>query len=53
MVNWLQCLRSRQRPVCDIAIGQQQTAAVVIAALAHDTGLQHRYDPATRRVIPG
>lgn len=53
MANWLQCIRSRQLPVCDIQIGQQQTVAVVISALAHDTGLRHRHEAAGRKVVPG
>ena len=53
MVNWLQCIRSRQLPVCDIQSGQQQTVAVVMSALAHDTGLRHRYEAASRTVVPG
>jgi hypothetical protein len=53
MTNWLQCIRSRQLPVCDIQIGQQQTVTVVMSALASETGLRHRYDGANRKVLPG
>jgi predicted dehydrogenase len=53
MQNWLQCLRSREHPVCDIEFGQQQTVAVVMAALAFETGQRQRYDPAKRTIRPG
>jgi predicted dehydrogenase len=53
MQNWLQCLRSRERPVCDIEIGQQQTVPVMISALAFETGQRQRYDAASRTVVPG
>ncbi len=53
MQNWLQCLRSRERPVCDIEFGQQQTVAVVMSAQAFETGLRHRYDAAKRAIMPG
>jgi predicted dehydrogenase len=53
MIDWFRCMRSRGRPVADIEIGQQQTVAVVMSALAQETGRRHRYDPATRRIMPG
>jgi len=53
MANWLQCIRSRELPVADIQFGQQHTVAVVMSALAFETGLRHRYDAASRTVVPG
>jgi predicted dehydrogenase len=53
MANWLQCLRSRERPVADIQFGQQHTVAVVLSGLAFETGLRHRYDATSRTVAPG
>jgi predicted dehydrogenase len=53
MANWLQCIRSRGQPVADIQFGQQQTVAVVMSALAFESGLRHAYDAARRVVAPG
>jgi predicted dehydrogenase len=53
MQNWLQCLRSRQLPVCDIEFGQQQTVAVVMSALAFETGQRQRYDATKRTIVAG
>jgi predicted dehydrogenase len=53
MANWLQCIRSRELPVADIQFGQQHTVAVVMSALAFETGLRHRYEAVRRTVSPG
>ena len=53
MANWLQCLRSRQLPACDSQFGQQQTVAVVMSALAFETGRRQHYDAASRTTVPG
>jgi predicted dehydrogenase len=48
--NWLDCLRTRQRPVADIALGHQHVVATVMAALAFQTGRRQVYDPQTRTI---
>lgn len=53
MENWLQCIRSRELPAADIQFGQQHTVAVVMSALAFETGLRHRYDAGSRTVTAG
>jgi predicted dehydrogenase len=50
MENWLDCLRSREKPNADIEFGHQHVVATVMAARALDTGRRQTYDP-TRRVI--
>lgn len=53
MGNWLECLRSRQRPNADIQFGHQHVVATVMAAKALETGRRQKYDPAKRTIIAG
>ena len=53
MGNWLQCLRSRQRPNADIQFGHQHAVATIMTAIALQTGRRQKYDPATRTISPG
>lgn len=53
MVNWLDCIRSRQRPTADIEFGHQHSIATIMAANALETGQRMRYDREQRRVYPG
>ncbi|NIA13661.1 MAG: Gfo/Idh/MocA family oxidoreductase [Nitrospiraceae bacterium] len=53
MANWIDCMRSRQRPVADIEFGHQHSVATIMAAHALETGQRMRYDPERRRMFPG
>jgi predicted dehydrogenase len=53
MGNWLNCLRSRQRPNADIAFGHQHSAATIMAARALETGRRQKYDAENRRIYAG
>lgn len=53
MGNWLQCLRSRQRPNADIQYGHQHAVATIMAAIALETGRRQTYDPVKRTIMPG
>jgi predicted dehydrogenase len=53
MANWLECLRSRQRPVADILTGHQHAIATIMAATAWETGQRQIYDPVKRAVCAG
>lgn len=53
MENWLECVRSRQRPRADIALGHQHVATTVMAALALETGQRQTYDPHSRTIKAG
>ena len=44
MGNWLECLRSRKRPVADIAFGHQHAVATIMAAAALHLGRRQKYD---------
>jgi len=53
MANWLDCIRSRQRPNADIEYGVQHSVATIMAADALHTGLRQRYDRENRRIYAG
>lgn len=53
MANWLECIRTRQRPRADIQYGHQHAVATVMAAAAYESGLRQRYDPRKRQIIAG
>ncbi len=47
--NWLDCIRSRQRPACDVAIGCRSTIVSHLGCIAHWTGRALRWDPAAEQ----
>ena len=53
MGNWLECLRSRQRPNADIQYGHRHAVATIMAAAALHTGRRQVYDPETRVMQAG
>lgn len=53
MANWLQCVRSRQRPNADIGFGHQHAVATIMTAIAFQTGQRQNYDPIKRTITPG
>ncbi len=53
MANWLDCIRSRQRPNGDIEFGHQHSVATIMAAAALESGQRMRYDREQRRIYPG
>ena len=53
MANWIDCLRSRQRPNADIEFGHQHSMATIMAAEALDKGMRMRYDREARRIYAG
>jgi len=53
MANWLECMRTRERPTADIAYGHQHSIATIMAAQALETGQRTRYDRDQRKIFPG
>lgn len=53
MANWLDCIRTRNRPTADIEFGHQHSVATIMAANALETGQRMRYDRDQRRIYPG
>ena len=44
--NWLNCIRTRERPACDVSIGCQSTIVSHLGCIAHWTGRSLTWDPA-------
>ncbi len=53
MANWLECIRSRERPIGDIEFGHQHAVATILAAAALESGQRMRYDRENRRMYAG
>ncbi|HEO70702.1 MAG TPA: Gfo/Idh/MocA family oxidoreductase [Candidatus Hydrogenedentes bacterium] len=53
MANWIECIRSRQRPVADIEFGHQHSVATIMAAEALHTGRRMRYNREEHKIYPG
>lgn len=49
--NFLDCVRSRQKPNCDIVTGFKSTAAGLLAALSVRTGKSYGWDAAGRKPV--
>ena len=44
--NWIECIRSRKRPVADVEIGARSVAITILGNLAYWNGRTLRWDPA-------
>jgi predicted dehydrogenase len=49
--DWLDCIRTRRQPVCDVAIGCRSTTVSHLGCIAHWTGRTLRWDPAKEEFI--
>jgi predicted dehydrogenase len=45
MLNFLQCMRTRQDPICPVEVGHRSNAVCVVTHLAMKLGRQLRWDP--------
>jgi predicted dehydrogenase len=43
--NWLECIRSRQQPACEVAVGCQSTIVAHLGCIAHWIGRALKWDP--------
>ncbi len=50
--NWLDCIRTRRRPICDVAIGHRSATVCHLGNIAYWTGGSYRWDP-ERQVFTG
>jgi hypothetical protein len=50
-LNLLECLRTRQRPICDVEIGCRSVTVCHLANLGHWLGKPIRWDPATEQIL--
>lgn len=49
--NWLECIKSRRLPVCDVAIGHRSATVCHLGNIAVRTGKTIQWDPAKEQVI--
>ena len=52
-LDWLQCLRSRNRPVAPIEAGYQHSVACILSDRACQTGRRQVYDPKKQEIREG
>jgi len=50
--DWLECIKTRQRPACDVAAGCRSTIVSHLGCIAHWTGRSLTWDPA-KEEFPG
>ena len=50
--NWLDCIRTRQKPNADVEIGHRSTSVCHLANIARELGRKLHWDP-KREVFPG
>lgn len=53
VLDWLQCLRSREQPNANIEAGYQHAVAVLMAMMSFDSGKRLVYDHAKREIREG
>ncbi len=53
VLDWLQCLRSRETPNASIDAGYENTVTCIMAVKAFDTGRRHIFDKERREIRPG
>jgi predicted dehydrogenase len=49
--NWMECIRTRQRPACDVAIGCRSTIVAHLGCIAHWTRRALKWDPAREEFL--
>ncbi|MBN1343836.1 MAG: Gfo/Idh/MocA family oxidoreductase [Phycisphaerae bacterium] len=48
--NWLECLRTREKPNCDVELGYRVQVAITSAVMAYRQGRAVLFDPKTHKV---
>ena len=49
--DWLSCVRSRRRPICDVEIGCRSVTVCHLGNIAYWTGRSFRWDPVSEEII--
>ncbi len=49
--NWLDCIRSREAPVCDVAIGHRSATVCHLGNIAIRSGRKVTWDPAREEIV--
>lgn len=51
--DWLTCMRTRKRPICDVEVGARTVSVCHLVNLAYWTGLRLKWDPSAERFVGG
>jgi predicted dehydrogenase len=49
--NWLDCIKSRQLPICDVAIGHRSATVCHLGNIAVQAGRKLKWDPAKEELV--
>lgn len=49
--NWLECIKSRKLPICDVAIGHRSASVCHLGNIAIRTGRKITWDPAKEQIV--
>jgi len=49
--NWLDCIKSREKPICDVAIGHRSATVCHLGNIAVRTGRPIKWDPSKEQII--
>jgi predicted dehydrogenase len=49
--DWIDAMRKRSRPICDVEIGASSVTVCHLGNIAHWTGQSFKYDPVKRQII--
>lgn len=49
--NWLDCIRSRELPICDVEVGHRSATVCHLANIAARLGREIRWDPALEQIL--
>ncbi len=49
--NWLECIKSRKLPICDVAIGHRSATVCHLGNISIRTGKKIKWDPATEQIV--
>ena len=49
--NWLECIKSRKSPICDVEIGHRSATVCHLGNIAIRTGRKINWDPAKQEII--
>jgi predicted dehydrogenase len=49
--NWLECIKTRKLPICDVAIGHRSATVCHLGNIAIRTGKKIKWDPVKERIL--
>jgi hypothetical protein len=51
MENWLNCIKTREKPVADVEIGHRSISVCHLANIAREVGRKLQWDPAKEQFV--